>query len=78
MRTPFREETSYENIFKTKHLGVLADTLPGYYGLATGSWKHWARVWGEDYDWLVSQFGSQKLMESTGIPVSRWFDGVLE
>jgi len=68
----------HDNVQGATDVGVLCDSLPGYYGLATGSWKHWARVWGEDYDWLVSQFGSQKLMESSGIPVSRWFDGVLE
>ena len=37
-------------------LGVLADTLPGYYGLAAGSWAHWARVWEEDLDWLKGRF----------------------
>ena len=59
-------------------LGVLSHTLPGYYGLKAGSWKHWARVWNVDYDYLVSRFKSKKLMESSGIPVSRWIDGVLE
>ncbi|MEQ9200215.1 MAG: molybdopterin-dependent oxidoreductase, partial [Rhodospirillales bacterium] len=59
-------------------LGVLCDTLPGYYGLATGSWKHWARVWDVDYDYLLGRFADKKQMESKGIPVSRWFDGVLE
>ena len=31
-----------------------------------------------DYDWVQKRFASKKLMESKGIPVSRWFDGVLE
>ncbi|MEL6746620.1 MAG: molybdopterin-dependent oxidoreductase, partial [Pseudomonadota bacterium] len=66
------------NVQGATDLGVLSHTLPGYYGLKTGSWKHWARVWEEDYDWLKGQFKSQKLMESKGIPVSRWVDGVLE
>jgi len=57
---------------------VLSHSLPGYYGLATGSWKHWARVWDVDYDYLLGRFADQKLMESAGIPVSRWIDGVLE
>ena len=67
-------------------LGVLADTLPGYYGLTAGSWAHWARVWEEDLDWLKGRFGTIKgadgkdkaMMNLTGIPVSRWIDGVLE
>ena len=65
---------------------VLSHSLPGYYGLSAGAWKHWARVWGEDIDWLKSRFASIKgsdgknksLMNLKGIPVSRWIDGVLE
>jgi formate dehydrogenase major subunit len=37
-----------------------------------------ARVWGVDYDWIKSRFGSKELMEKPGITVSRWFDAVLE
>jgi formate dehydrogenase major subunit len=68
----------HDNVQGATDLGVLQNTLPGYYGLAAGSWKHWARVWGEDYEYLKSRFVSKDLMESDGIPVSRWFDGVLE
>ncbi len=68
----------HDNVQGATDLGVLQNTLPGYYGLADGSWKHWARVWGEDYDWLAGRFGDKKLMNADGIPVSRWFDGVLE
>ena len=65
---------------------VLSHSLPGYYGLSAGAWKHWARVWGEDIDWLKGRFDSIKgkdgksksLMNMKGIPVSRWVDGVLE
>ena len=65
---------------------VLSHSLPGYYGLSAGAWKHWARVWGEDIDWLKGRFDSLKgkdgksksLMNMKGIPVSRWIDGVLE
>ncbi|MDA9194488.1 molybdopterin-dependent oxidoreductase, partial [Alphaproteobacteria bacterium] len=65
---------------------VLSHSLPGYYGLSAGAWKHWARVWGEDIDWLKGRFDSLKgkdgksksLMNQKGIPVSRWIDGVLE
>ena len=68
----------HDNVQGATDLGVLSHTLPGYYGLAPGSWAHWARVWGEDLDWLKGQFGSEELMGSNGIPVSRWIDGVLE
>jgi formate dehydrogenase major subunit len=65
---------------------VLSHSLPGYYGLSAGAWKHWSRVWGEDVKWLKDRFASVKgkdgktksLMNSKGIPVSRWIDGVLE
>ncbi|MEM9971810.1 MAG: molybdopterin-dependent oxidoreductase, partial [Pseudomonadota bacterium] len=68
----------HDNVQGATDLGVLSHTLPGYYGLKTGSWKHWARVWEEDYEWLKGQFASQKMMESKGVPVSRWFDLALE
>ncbi|KIT15710.1 formate dehydrogenase subunit alpha [Jannaschia aquimarina] len=75
----------HDNVQGATDLGVLSHTLPGYYGLSEGAWGHWSRVWGEDLDWLKSQFataevdGEEKpLMNLTGIPVSRWIDGVLE
>ncbi len=75
----------HDNVQGATDLGVLSHTLPGYYGLADGSWKHWARVWGEDDDWIASQFetvgegdDAVNLRTTPGIPVSRWIDGVLE
>ncbi|MET4128274.1 formate dehydrogenase subunit alpha [Roseovarius sp. MBR-6] len=73
----------HDNVQGATDLGVLADTLPGYYGLSAGAWAHWARVWEEDLDWLTARFddaayGDTKMMNLTGIPVSRWIDGVLE
>ena len=76
----------HDNVQGATDLGVLSHTLPGYYGLKAGSWKHWARVWAGDpgdaandeYEFLLSQFASKDLMERKGIPVSRWIDGVLE
>jgi formate dehydrogenase major subunit len=68
----------HDNVQGATDLGVLCDTLPGYYGLATGSWKHWSRVWDVDYEWLKGRFASQDFMEKAGVPVSRWFDLVLE
>jgi formate dehydrogenase major subunit len=73
----------HDNVQGATDFGVVADSLPGYYGLAPGSWAHWARVWEEDLDWLKAQFSQEKvgetpMMNLTGIPVSRWIDGVLE
>ena len=68
----------HDNVQGATDLGVLCHTLPGYYGLKTGSWKHWARVWDVDYNYLLGRFQSKKLMEKSGMPVSRWVDGVLE
>ncbi len=68
----------HDNVQGATDLGVLMDTLPGYYGLSKGAWKHWARVWEVSDDYMLSRFKSQELMNRKGIPVSRWFDGVLE
>ncbi|NMT63186.1 formate dehydrogenase subunit alpha [Marinobacter orientalis] len=75
----------HDNVQGATDLGVLADTLPGYYGLSAGAWAHWARVWEEDQDWLKGRFAvwdkngkSKAMMNEKGIPVSRWIDGVLE
>ncbi|MEC8014653.1 MAG: formate dehydrogenase subunit alpha [Pseudomonadota bacterium] len=76
----------HDNVQGATDLGVLSHTLPGYYGLSKGAWAHWGRVWGEDGEWLAGQFdtlkgadGKDKSMQNlTGIPVSRWIDGILE
>lgn len=78
----------HDNVQGATDLGVLANTLPGYYGLSAGSWKHWSKVWGLDYEWVKGRFdkGSYEkkgdknipVMNTKGIPVSRWIDGVLE
>ena len=75
----------HDNVQGATDLGVLADTLPGYYGLSAGAWAHWSRVWEEDLDYLKGRFAvwdkngkSKAMMNEKGIPVSRWIDGVLE
>ena len=78
----------HDNVQGATDFGVLSHTLPGYYGLSGGAWKHWAKVWDVDEEWLAGQFdqGSYeeakgqpaKPMNTKGIPVSRWIDGVLE
>jgi formate dehydrogenase major subunit len=78
----------HDNVQGATDLGVLANTLPGYYGLKPGSWAHWAGVWDLDLDWVKGRFDSGSyikkkdkdvpVMNTKGMPVSRWIDGVLE
>jgi formate dehydrogenase major subunit len=68
----------HDNVQGATDVGPNPDSLPGYYGIAAGSWKHFAAVWGVDYDWIKGRFASQALMEKPGMTVSRWIDGVLE
>jgi len=68
----------HDNVQGATDVGPNPDSLPGYYGLATGAWKHYAAVWGVDYEWIKKQFVSQTLMEKSGTTVSRWIDIVTE
>ena len=76
----------HDNVQGATDFCVLSHSLPGYYGLSAGAWKHWSRVWGEDFEYMKGRFASVKdaegkdksMMHSKGIPVSRWIDGVLE
>ena len=68
----------HDNVQGATDVGPNPDSLPGYYGLATGAWKHFAAVYGVDYEWIKKQFASQAMMEKPGITVSRWIDAVLE
>jgi formate dehydrogenase major subunit len=68
----------HDNVQGATDVGPNPDSLPAYYGLATGAWKHWAAVWGVDYEWIKKQFASQAMMEKSGTTVSRWIDAVLE
>ncbi len=78
----------HDNVQGATDVGPNAHTLPGYYGLTEGAWRHWTRVWDLDYDWLSRRFdaeeyddgrgGRTRTMFQSGIPVSRWIDGVLE
>lgn len=73
------------NVQGATDLGLDVTTLPAYYGLAEGAWKHWCRVWEADYEWMLDRFGKpgmdrdakKKLMEAKGIPTTRWFDAAL-
>lgn len=65
------------NVQGATDVGPNPDSLPGYYGLAAGSWKHYATVWGVDYDWIKGRYAPD-MMEKSGTTVSRWIDAVLE
>ncbi|MGD8568627.1 MAG: formate dehydrogenase subunit alpha [Gammaproteobacteria bacterium] len=79
----------HDNVQGATDVGPNCHTLPAYYGLSEGAWKHWARVWDVDYEWLRNRFdvsqqydagGGKKAytMNIPGMPVSRWIDGILE
>ncbi len=68
----------HDNVQGATDVGPNPDSLPGYYGVAAGAWKHFAAVWGVNYDWIKSRYASQAMMEKPGMTVSRWIDGVLE
>ncbi|NBW69443.1 MAG: formate dehydrogenase, partial [Betaproteobacteria bacterium] len=68
----------HDNVQGATDVGPNPDSLPGYYGLVEGSWKHFAKAWGVEFDWLKGRFATPGMMSKPGITVSRWIDGVLE
>lgn len=78
----------HTNVQGATDLGLDIGTLPLYYGLVEGAWKHWARVWEVEYDYLQARFDEvpakagrkartrKQNMETAGIPSTRWFDAV--
>src|SRR6186713_3029684 len=68
----------HDNVQGATDVGPNPDSLPGYYGIAEGAWKHWCKVWGVDYEWMKGRFASKAMMEKSGSTVSRWIDLVLE
>ncbi len=68
----------HDNVQGATDVGPNPDSLPGYYGIVEGSWRHFAKAWGVDYDWIKGRFATPAMMSKPGITVSRWIDGVLE
>ncbi len=78
----------HTNVQGATDLGLDVTTLPLYYGIVEGAWRHWARVWDVEYDWFQSRFdevpslGNRKprtrkqSMETPGITSTRWFDAL--
>lgn len=67
----------HDNVQGATDVGPNPDSLPGYYGIVEGSWKHWCRVWGVDFDYIKGRY-AEGMMTKPGMTVSRWVDGVLE
>ncbi|MGR6504124.1 formate dehydrogenase subunit alpha [Shewanella sp. Koi 1] len=72
----------HDNVQGSTDFGLLFDSLPGYYGLTSASWAHWANVWDLDMEWIKGRFDQTffgpDAMTKPGIPCSRWHDGVLD
>jgi formate dehydrogenase major subunit len=67
----------HTNVQGATDMGLDISTLPAYYGLDEAAWRHWCRVWQVDYEWMVGRFAEKKLMETPGVPSTRWFDAVV-
>jgi formate dehydrogenase major subunit len=70
------------NVQGATDFGLDVTTLPAYYGLDEGAWRHWGRVWDVSYDYLRGRFGPpnaddaarKRMMEMPGITTTRYFD----
>ncbi len=67
----------HDNVQGITDVGPNPDSLPGYYGIAEGAFKHYAAVWGVDFEWMKKQY-APGMMTKPGLTISRWFDAVLE
>ena len=75
----------HTNVQGATDLGLDIVTLPLYYGLVEGAWRHWSRVWEVDYQWLFDRFDKStaadgkvtNTMNTPGIPSTRWFDATM-
>jgi formate dehydrogenase major subunit len=67
----------HDNVQGATDIGPNPDSLPGYYGVSEGAFKHFATVWGVDFEWIKKQY-APGMMTKPGMTVSRWIDGVLE
>lgn len=68
----------HDNVQGASDMNNLSDSLPGYYGLGEGPWRHFCKHWYVDYEWMQSRFKSKEMMEKTGYALSTWRFGVLD
>ncbi len=67
----------HDNVQGITDIGCNPDSLPGYYGIAEGAFRHYANNWGVDFEWMKGRY-APGMMTKPGMTVSRWVDGVLE
>lgn len=46
----------HDNVQGATDMNCLADSLPGYYGIKDGAWKHFCEGWGVDYEKFIKRF----------------------
>ncbi|QOQ88154.1 formate dehydrogenase subunit alpha [Campylobacter corcagiensis] len=68
----------HDNVQGASDMGCLSENLPGYYGLNEGTWKYFSKMWGVDYEWMVSRFVNKEWMHKSGFTLARWYAGVLD
>jgi formate dehydrogenase major subunit len=64
------------NVQGATDFGLDVGTLPAYYGLDEGAWRHWGRVWNVPHESMVARFDTPAMMAAPGIPTTRYFDAV--
>jgi formate dehydrogenase major subunit len=68
----------HDNVQGATDMCILSHSLPAYYGLSDGAWKHWCRVWDVEYDYIVGRFKEKDWMNKKGFTLARWYEGVLQ
>ena len=67
----------HDNVQGASDMACLSENLPGYYPLNEASWRYYAKIWGVDYEWLLSNFVSKDWMYKTGLSLARWWAAAL-
>jgi formate dehydrogenase major subunit len=65
------------NVQGASDFGLDVGTLPAYYGIDETAWRHWSRVWGMSFEDMRARFDTPQMMNTPGIPTTRYFDAVL-
>ncbi|MFN3447680.1 MAG: formate dehydrogenase subunit alpha [Roseococcus sp.] len=65
------------NVQGASDFGLDVGTLPAYYGLDETAWRHWSRVWGVSFESMRARFDTPQMMNTPGIPSTRYMDAVL-
>jgi formate dehydrogenase major subunit len=65
------------NVQGASDFGLDVGTLPAYYGIDETAWRHWSRVWGMPFEEMRARFDTPQMMNTPGIPTTRYFDAVL-